>query len=276
MRRTLFVGFALICLATVAGAQQPSVSIAESEAITRTALNYAEGWYEGDGAKMASSLHPELAKRIVQKDAEGRAELGQMSALALRDATAAGSGTGTPPERRFKDVRILDVSENAAQVRVEMSDWIDYMQMTRWNGQWKILNVLWELKPKPGQSVVADAAAIKRPALDYVEAMAWGDAWRMERALHPDLVRRTVAVQANGRSKLLSQSAMTLWLLTRDGARGAAGHARRPNRDVVILDQFENIAFLKVQTEGAVEYLHVAHWSGQWKVVNVLWAPRAE
>ncbi len=29
-----------------------------------------------------------------------------------------------------------------------MSDWIDYLHLARWNGEWKIVNVLWELKPK--------------------------------------------------------------------------------------------------------------------------------
>jgi hypothetical protein len=28
------------------------------------------------------------------------------------------------------------------------SGWIDYVHLARWNGQWKIVNVLWELKPK--------------------------------------------------------------------------------------------------------------------------------
>jgi len=25
------------------------------------------------------------------------------------------------------------------------SDWIDYLELARWNGQWKIVNVLWAL-----------------------------------------------------------------------------------------------------------------------------------
>jgi hypothetical protein len=28
------------------------------------------------------------------------------------------------------------------------SDWIDYLQLAKWNGEWKIVNVLWELTPK--------------------------------------------------------------------------------------------------------------------------------
>jgi hypothetical protein len=45
-----------------------------------------------------------------------------------------------------KDVRILDIFENAASVRATMSGWVDYMHMARWNGRWVIVNVLWELK----------------------------------------------------------------------------------------------------------------------------------
>ena len=39
---------------------------ADREAIKRTALNYAEGWYEGNSDKMESALSPDLAKRIVR------------------------------------------------------------------------------------------------------------------------------------------------------------------------------------------------------------------
>jgi hypothetical protein len=43
---------------------------------------------------------------------------------------------------------ILDVYENAASVKVVASDWIDYLHLAKWNGSWKIVNVLWELKPR--------------------------------------------------------------------------------------------------------------------------------
>ena len=38
---------------------------ADTAAIRATALDYAEGWYEGNPARMARALHPELVKRIV-------------------------------------------------------------------------------------------------------------------------------------------------------------------------------------------------------------------
>ena len=122
---------------------------ADSAAIRETALDYIEGWYEGNASRMERALHPELAKRIVRTDPKsGRSGLGSQSAMTLINSTRAGGGTKTPEARRLKDVRILDVFENAASVRVDASDWVDYLHVAKWNGRWAIVNVLWELKPE--------------------------------------------------------------------------------------------------------------------------------
>jgi hypothetical protein len=121
---------------------------ADREAIKRTALNYAEGWYEGNAEKMESALHPDLAKRIVRTNPQGQSGLGQMSALTLIQGTRAGSGKQTPKEEQQKDVTILDTMGAAATVKLEMRDWVDYMHIGRFNGKWVIINVLWETKPK--------------------------------------------------------------------------------------------------------------------------------
>jgi len=121
---------------------------ADREAIKRTALNYAEGWYEGNADKMESALHPDLAKRIVRTNDRGQSGLGQMSALSLVQGTRAGSGKQTPAAEQQKDVTILDVLGGAATVKLEMRDWVDYMHIGKFNGRWVIVNVLWEMKPK--------------------------------------------------------------------------------------------------------------------------------
>ncbi len=121
---------------------------AERDAIKRTALNYAEGWYEGNAEKMESALHPDLAKRIVRTNDKGQSGLSQMSAMSLVQGTRAGSGKQTPVAEQQKDVTILDVLGGAATVKLEMRDWVDYMHVGKSNGKWVIVNVLWELKPK--------------------------------------------------------------------------------------------------------------------------------
>lgn len=133
----------------------PAVAVAEdadTQAIRRAALDYAESWYEGDSDKMERALHPELAKRIVRTDAKsGRSQLDQMGALRLVQSIRSGYGKKTPKEKQFKDVVILDRFENAATVKLTMSDWVDYMHLAKWNGKWVIVNVLWEMKPEAGK-----------------------------------------------------------------------------------------------------------------------------
>lgn len=120
--------------------------------IEKTVLNYAEGWYEGDASKMESSLHPDLAKRTVETNEKGRSRINELSSLGLVQVTRPGYGKSTPEEKRLKAVRILDVFNNMATVRLEMADWVDYMHLAKFNGKWVIVNVLWEPKPKDGNA----------------------------------------------------------------------------------------------------------------------------
>lgn len=119
----------------------------EAAAIRQTALDYIEGWYEGDAARMERAVHPELAKRIVNTDpGTGRSQLGQQGAMTLVQATKAGYGRKISVERRQKEVTILDRFQNAAVVKIVATDWIDYLEEAKFNGEWKIINVLWERK----------------------------------------------------------------------------------------------------------------------------------
>ncbi len=136
----------LVVLPATARSQTP----ADSAGIRAAALDYIEGWYAGDAARMERALHPDLAKRIVRTLPNGESGIEQMSAATLIDYTRRGGGRRTPGERQRKDVRILDIFEGAANVRVDAADWVDYLQLARWNGQWRIVNVLWELRRQPG------------------------------------------------------------------------------------------------------------------------------
>ena len=142
--RVIILGLVIICAAVCSDAHAQSA--ADAAAIRQTALNYIEGWYEGNAERMESALHPELAKRIVRTNQEGNSRLDQMGAMTLVQGTRRGGGRNTPKEKQQKDVTILDVFENAASVKVVASDWIDYLHVAKFNGRWVIVNVLWELK----------------------------------------------------------------------------------------------------------------------------------
>src|SRR5688572_21748988 len=119
----------------------------DSSSIRATALDYVEGWYEGNPERMGRALHPEQVKRIVVGDtATKRSVLQNMGASALVNGTRHGWGKETPKDRRQKEVTILDIFGNAASVKAVMADWIDYLHVAKVDGRWVIVNVLWELK----------------------------------------------------------------------------------------------------------------------------------
>ena len=136
--RLPFAALAALVLAVPAAAQ----TAADSAAVRASALDYAEGWYEGS---------TELVKRIVMWDSTTRRSvLSTMGASALVNATGHGYGAKTPKEKQEKDVRILDLYQNAGVVRITMADWVDFLQLAKVDGRWVIVNVLWERKPGHG------------------------------------------------------------------------------------------------------------------------------
>ena len=105
-------------------------------AIMQAAADYGDGWYEGDAERMERALHPELAKRVVfTRPKIGRNGLGQMGAMTLVQYTKAGGGKNAPVEKRPATITILAIFENAAVVKVDGPEWIDFLHMAKWNGR---------------------------------------------------------------------------------------------------------------------------------------------
>ena len=117
----------------------------------------------------------------------------------------------------------------------------------------------------------ADSAAIRATALDYAEGWYAGDAERMGRAVHPELVKRiVVADTATGKSVLQNMGASALVNGTRHGY-GRTTPRDKQQKDVTILDVFGNAASAKAVMADWVDYLQLAKVDGRWVIVNVLW-----
>jgi Putative lumazine-binding len=125
-------------------------------AMRRTALDYIEAVYTWDADRMKRALHPKLAKRIVLTNSKtGRSGLWEYPASKLIRDTGNGYGKSrrVPKVLRKKRIRILvhdkgvhpqaGWSFDMGVARVESFDLIDYLQMAKWNGKWKVINVLW-------------------------------------------------------------------------------------------------------------------------------------
>ncbi|MCY0986437.1 nuclear transport factor 2 family protein [Nannocystis sp. ILAH1] len=122
-------------------------------AIEAVAYDYLDGQLEGDPARVARALHPDLAKRAVVGAGPTSREvfpLRRMSADELIELTRQGA-LKTPKEQWNRSVRVLDVTGTAAVVRVETPWFVDYFHMGRFGERWLIVNALWFNKPQqPG------------------------------------------------------------------------------------------------------------------------------
>ena len=118
------------------------------EAIRRAALDYAQGWYEGDAERMRRSLHPELAKRAILRDPQtGEERFSHLGRQRMVEITERGGGSEDVPEaaRRY-EVTILDVCGEIASARADTTEYVDYLHLARSQGQWLIVNVLFLVK----------------------------------------------------------------------------------------------------------------------------------
>ncbi|BCL75098.1 hypothetical protein JHS3_08340 [Jeongeupia sp. HS-3] len=113
----------------------------DEAAIRQVASDYLASWYAGDGKKMATTLHPKLVKRTLPA-APGAAVV-DTNADALVAATKAGDGKPAAGEKPQPEVNVLDVYGNAAVAKVTGTQWIEYLQLGRIQGQWKIINVMY-------------------------------------------------------------------------------------------------------------------------------------
>jgi Putative lumazine-binding len=108
--------------------------------VAEAALDYIEGWFEGDAERMERALHPELAKRRLE---DGRLET--FTAQQMIEATATGKGK-RPVDERAIEITVEHVGEGIANATVISAPFVDYLQLARTDDGWKIVNVLWRLR----------------------------------------------------------------------------------------------------------------------------------
>ncbi len=119
------------------------VNATETE-IIRTALDYFEGWFDGDSERMERALHPGLAKRSLRQVERGSPALRTVTKEQMVTWTAEGEGKSDDPgdDRRI-DVEVVDVYGNIASVVVRSPVYREYLHLVETDEGWKIVNALW-------------------------------------------------------------------------------------------------------------------------------------
>jgi hypothetical protein len=116
----------------------------EEAAVVAVALDYFEGWFEGDVTRMDRALHPGLAKRSLSQVDPDSAELRSLTKERMVELTAAGDGKDESPDGGLRiDVEVVDLHGNIASVVVHSAVYREYLHLVRTDEGWKIVNALW-------------------------------------------------------------------------------------------------------------------------------------
>ncbi len=115
-------------------------------AIKQATLDYIESQHSSNPNQMERALHPRMVKRTFWKDkATGKDYLRETSTESMiLLAESYNQKKDKFPALPKKEVKLLDISERTASVKLIADEWIDYMHLVKLNGSWKIVNVLWE------------------------------------------------------------------------------------------------------------------------------------
>lgn len=117
----------------------------DSLLLNRAALDYLEGFYEGDTLKLQRSLSPELHKYGYYKD-----KTGQYGGDKMSFADAIAFAKGVLAKKQFakpgapKQVTIIDIQEQIACVKVIAWWGMDYLLLAKHGDKWRIEQVMWQ------------------------------------------------------------------------------------------------------------------------------------
>ena len=115
----------------------------DREAVKQAVLDYVEGVYETDPAKIEQSVHPELAKRGFFVDRQGTTE-STMSFREFMEHAKTYNKDGQFPPDAPKEIIIFEVLDQTASAKLIAAWGIDYMHLAKYHEQWKIVHVLWQ------------------------------------------------------------------------------------------------------------------------------------
>jgi hypothetical protein len=140
---------AAIAAAPASGLAQTAAG--DREAVRQAALDYVEGIYNVEPARIERSVHQNLVKRGFYKEAAGGPYVESPMTYEQLVRLAANWNKEKKRDLSIKDVAVLDVLDQTAVAKVTAAWGIDYMLLGKYDGRWKIVEILWQSHPPKGK-----------------------------------------------------------------------------------------------------------------------------
>jgi hypothetical protein len=146
IRALAFVAL-LAAAASVPAAVAFTQAASDREAVRLAALDYVEGIYTVQPERIQRSVHSALVKRgFYKKDASTPYVEMPMTYDQLVTLSKNWNRDGTR-DTSVKRVEVYDVLDQTAVAKVTASWGVDYMLLGKFDGTWKITQILWQSPP---------------------------------------------------------------------------------------------------------------------------------
>jgi hypothetical protein len=130
-------------LAWRAEAVDETVRPDDAAAIRACLLDYFEGWFDGDAARMDRALHPGLAKHALAQDRARSETLDVDTKDTMVKATREGQGRRQDVPDRAIRIDVLAVSGDIASAIVHSAVYVELALLARTRDGWRITGTLW-------------------------------------------------------------------------------------------------------------------------------------
>ena len=128
-------------------AQEKAASSADAAAVKQAALDYVEGIYNVQPERIERSVHPTLDKRgFYKKDAATPYAAMPMTYEQLVKLAGSWNKDGKRDLSR-KEIVVLDILDQTAVVKLVANWGVDYMLLGKFDGTWKITQIMWQSHP---------------------------------------------------------------------------------------------------------------------------------
>lgn len=120
-------------------------------AVRRAVLDYVEGFYEGDTAKLVRSVRPEVFKYGFWRHRDSTSYVGEQMPFKefIEYAKGVKARNRPTPATAPREIQLFDVQDQTASAKLTAWWGTDYLLIGKYNGRWMIAHVLWQSAPKP-------------------------------------------------------------------------------------------------------------------------------
>ena len=150
MRLAISAGVIACVVAVAAAGISGQTGASDRDAVRLAALDYVEGIYAVQPERIERSVHPNLVKRGFYKDSAAGPYVESPMTYEQLVRLAGNWNKERKRDTSIKEVAVLDVLDQTAAAKVTAAWGIDYMLLAKYDGRWKIVEILWQSHPPKG------------------------------------------------------------------------------------------------------------------------------